>query len=98
MPAVRGEHPSVVGWAGHIMTEHTGVAATAVAPPIAPRIPKVDIIHGDRREDDYFWLREKDNPAVLAYLRAENAYTDSVMKPTEAFQAALYDEMLARIK
>jgi len=80
------------------MTKHTGVAATAVAPPIAPKIPKVDITHGERREDDYFWLREKDNPEVLAYLRAENAYTDSVMKPTEAFQVALYDEMLARIK
>ena len=43
-------------------------------------------------------LRAKDEPEVTAYLEAENAYTDAVMKPTEAFQEALYKEMLARIK
>jgi len=67
-------------------------------PPIAARKPKVDVIHGDRRQDDYYWLRQKDDPEVLAYLRAENTYADLVMKPTEDFQAALYAEMLARIK
>ena len=48
--------------------------------------------------DNYFWLRDKPNPEVRAYLEAENAYTDAVMKPTEAFQKKLYDEMLGRIK
>ena len=48
--------------------------------------------------DDYFWLREKTNAAVIAHLKAENAYTDAVLKPTEKFQAALYKEMLSRIK
>src|SRR5713101_7537765 len=67
-------------------------------PPVANKIPKVDTLHGDIRQDDYFWLREKDNPEVTAYLRAENAYTAEVMKPTEAFQEALYRELLARIK
>jgi oligopeptidase B len=67
-------------------------------PPIAPRKPKVDVLHGDRRQDDYFWLRHKDDPEVLGYLREENAYTDAVMRPTEAFRQALYAEMLARIK
>src|SRR5438445_213452 len=67
-------------------------------PPTAKKLPKVDVVHGDRRQDDYFWLREKSNPEVAAYLEAENAYTDAVMKPTEAFQGALYDEMLARIQ
>ena len=52
-------------------------------PPVAQRIPKVDMVHGDRRVDNYFWLREKSNPEVKAYLEAENAYTDAVMKPTE---------------
>src|SRR5258705_4639413 len=70
----------------------------SVRPPIARRDPRIDIVHGDRREDDYFWLRRKEDPEVSAYLEAENAYTDAVMKPTEAFQARLYDEMLARIK
>jgi oligopeptidase B len=67
-------------------------------PPVATKTPRVDTLHGDIRQDDYFWLSEKDNPDVLAYLRAENAYTDEVTKPTAAFQASLYQEMLARIK
>jgi oligopeptidase B len=67
-------------------------------PPVARKAPKVDVLHGDVRQDDYFWLREKDSPDVTAYLESENAYTDAVMKPTEAFQEALYREMLARIK
>jgi oligopeptidase B len=56
------------------------------------------VIHGEHRQDDYAWLRDKDDPAVAAYLQAENAYADEVMRPTEAFQEALYKEMLARIK
>ncbi len=68
------------------------------APPIAPKVPTVVSVHGDRRQDDYAWLRGKDDPEVIAYLESENAYTDAVMKPTAAFQEALYAEMLARIK
>src|SRR5712692_7697490 len=67
-------------------------------PPVAKKVPKIDVLHGDIRQDDYYWLREKDDPEVLAYLRAENAYTDGVMKPQESFQETLYQEMLARIK
>jgi oligopeptidase B len=67
-------------------------------PPVARRIPKVDVVHGDRREDDYFWLRDKALPEVAAYLEAENAYTAAVLEPTEGLQQALYDEMLGRIK
>ena len=67
-------------------------------PPVAKRIPKIDVVHGDRREDDYAWLRHRDDPEVLGYLKAENAFTDAVMKPTAAFQEALYAEMLGRIK
>ena len=48
--------------------------------------------------DNYYWLREKTNPEVIAYLEAENAYTDAVMKSTENFQEALYKEMFGRIK
>jgi len=67
-------------------------------PPVAKKVPRIDLVHGQARQDDYFWLRQKDDPEVTAYLRAENAYTDALMKPTEAFQEALYQEMLARIK
>jgi oligopeptidase B len=67
-------------------------------PPIAPRQPKALELHGDVRIDDYFWLRERDNPAVIAYLQAENDYTTAVMHHTEPLQEQLYQEMRARIK
>jgi len=66
--------------------------------PMAKKIPKTTNIHGETLVDNYFWLREKTNPEVISYLEAENAYTDSVMKPTEALQAALYKEMVGHIK
>ncbi|MBI3654017.1 MAG: S9 family peptidase [Acidobacteria bacterium] len=67
-------------------------------PPLAKKVEKVTEIHGYKLTDDYFWLREKSNPEVIKYLEAENAYTTAVMKPTEALQETLYQEMLARIK
>ena len=67
-------------------------------PPEARKVEKKIDLHGEQLIDNYFWLREKTSPAVIQYLEAENAYTDALMKPTEAFQAALYREMLARIK
>jgi len=72
--------------------------STTPPPPIAKRIPKVTEINGRKLVDNYFWMREKKNPEVKAYLEAENAYTDVVMKPTEPLQKKLYDEMLSRIK
>lgn len=68
------------------------------APPLARKIQKITTINGQTSADDYFWLRDKSNPDVKAYLEAENAYTDAVMKPTEPLQRALYDEMLGRLK
>ncbi|MGH7375136.1 MAG: S9 family peptidase [Candidatus Rokuibacteriota bacterium] len=67
-------------------------------PPVAKRVPRIEVIHGDTRQDDYHWMRRKDDPEVTAYLTAENAYADEVMKPTQALQQGLYAEMLARIK
>ncbi len=66
-------------------------------PPVARRRPLEHVIHGDRRVDDYAWLREKTNPEVIAYLEAENAYTGAAMRSTTAFQEDLYQEMLGRI-
>jgi oligopeptidase B len=66
--------------------------------PIAPRHPKVLEAHGDRRVDPYYWLRQKDDPDVIAYLNAENAYTDAVMAPTASLQEKLYRETLGRIQ
>ena len=67
-------------------------------PPITEKKPKITEINGDRLVDNYFWLREKSNPAVIAHLEAENAYTAAVMKPTQALQEKLYNEILSHIK
>ena len=73
-------------------------AAETLEPPVARKQPKAMTKFGDRRVDDYFWLREKENPEVIAYLEAENRYTEAAMKPLEGFRDRLYKEMLARIK
>src|SRR5260370_37040808 len=70
---------------------------TTLKPPVARREPVEHVLHGDRRVDHYAWLRHKENPEVIDYLNAENAYTDAILKPTETFQEKLYQEMLGRI-
>jgi oligopeptidase B len=70
----------------------------APVPPVANRVPHLTKIHGYTLSDDYFWLREKANPGVTAYLEAENAYTEELMRPAKALQDTLYKEMLGRIK
>jgi oligopeptidase B len=67
-------------------------------PPAAKVIPRDVTVHGDRRVDNYFWLREKQNPEVAAYLEAENAYADAVMRGTEGLRDSLYKELLSHIK
>ncbi len=71
---------------------------TTPTPPIAARKPVELINHGDRRVDDYFWLRERDNPEMLAYLEAENAYTKALLAHTDTLQKELFAEMKGRIK
>ncbi|HEY9620229.1 MAG TPA: S9 family peptidase [Crinalium sp.] len=68
------------------------------SPPIAEKHPYILSSHNDERIDPYYWMRDRSDPNVIAYLEAENAYTEAVMKHTEGLQKALYDEMLARIK
>ena len=67
-------------------------------PPVAPKKTQVLTKHGDERIDNYFWMRDSNDPKVIAYLEAENAYTDAIMQNTEPLQNTLYNEMLARIK
>jgi oligopeptidase B len=69
-----------------------------IVPPAAATVPHIETLHGELRSDDFFWLRDRANPAVLAYLDAENRYTASVMEHTEALQQQLYREMRSRIK
>ena len=72
--------------------------AGAPQPPMTEKKPKTTNIHGTTLVDDFFWLREKTNPAVMAHLKAEDEYTNTVMKPTAALQEKLYNEMLSHIK
>jgi len=74
------------------------VADESVKPPSAKKVRKATTLHGQPWADDYFWLRDKPNPDVAAYLEAENAYTDAVMRPTQGLQESLYKEMLGHIK
>ena len=75
-----------------------GLFADAAKPPVAKKVPKAASMFGDTRTDDYGWIRDKSNPESIAYLGAENAYTEAVMKPTADLQTRLYDEMLGHIK
>ncbi|HEY0100523.1 MAG TPA: hypothetical protein VGB76_16375, partial [Pyrinomonadaceae bacterium] len=72
------------------------MAQTTAQPPVAKRATKKQAFHGESLDDDYFWLREKTDKEVVAYLEAENAYTEAMMKGSEAFQEKLYQEMLGR--
>ena len=67
-------------------------------PPVAKRIPVEHKLHGDTRTDDYYWLRERENPEVIAYLEAENALTEEVMQPAKPVQEKIYQEILSRIQ
>jgi oligopeptidase B len=66
--------------------------------PIAERKPVELTLHGETRTDDYYWLRERENPEVTKYLEAENAYTEAVMAPAKPLQEEIYQEILGRIQ
>ena len=72
--------------------------AAELAPPVAPTVEHREVRHGATVIDNYFWLREKSNPKVVAYLEAENAYTKAMTAELAPFQDALYKEMLGRMK
>lgn len=67
-------------------------------PPLPPKRPHITALHGDTLIDDYFWMRERDNPDVMAHLEAENHYTEAMTAHTAALRARLYDEMYARVR
>lgn len=80
------------------LTAVSGFCQVEVNPPVAKIETKTDTLFGHVMADNYYWLRQRDNPEVIRYLEAENAYTDAVMKHTEGLQEKLYQEMVSRIK
>ncbi len=81
-----------------LMSASLGLGAQSPQPPVAKQVPHVATWHGESVSDPWFWLREKTNPEVAAYLKAENAYTEAQTADIKPFAEALYQEMLGRIK
>jgi len=67
-------------------------------PPIARKIHTQTALHGVTLTDDYAWMRDKQDPDVIAYLEAENAYAEAVMAPLAGLREKLYEEMLSHVK
>lgn len=72
-------------------------AAGTPEPPTAERRPSTRTLHGVTLTDEYAWLRDRHDPAVLAHLEAENAYADAMMAPVAGLREALFRELRARI-
>ena len=72
--------------------------AQNITPPDVRPIPHTTVVHGDTLVDPYFWLNQRENPEVLDYLRAENAYAEAKLAHTKDLQAKLFEEMKGRIK
>lgn len=71
---------------------------TLILPPKAAIRPHAMTLHGHTRIDNYYWLNERDNPEVKAYLEAENQYVETCLKHTEPLQEQLFKEITGRIK
>lgn len=75
----------------------TNSSSPALA-PVARKQPTATTLHGHTLYDDYGWLRDKENPETIAYLAAENAYTEAAMRPLDPLIERLYQEMLSHIQ
>jgi len=80
------------------MAAGIGQSGVKMKPPVAKVVPKKLEAHGHVRVDNYYWLRERNNPEVLEYLEAENRYTDAMTAHTRALQERLFEEFRTRIK
>jgi len=81
-----------------LLTALLAAMLDAQMPPMAERRPHVDTLHGDVRRDDWHWLRNREDPAVIRYLEAENAYTEARTAALKPLADRVYQEMLSRIK
>ncbi len=83
-----------------ILTLVLSASASTLEPPRAKKIPYTETHHGVELKDDYHWLLDttKSDPEVIAYVKAENEYTDQMLKHTEILQEKLYKELIGRLK
>src|SRR5690349_7871307 len=68
-----------------------------ITPPVAEKVKKELTIHGDTRIDNYYWMNDREDPKVIAYLKAENAYLDTMTRSSAKLRTKLYEEMKNRI-
>lgn len=66
--------------------------------PKAKKIPHLLEVHGHQRIDNYYWMRDRDNPEVIEYLNAENEYLKESLQQTDTFRENLFKEMKSRVK
>lgn len=83
---------------GFLLSCNSPQSQDQMQPPIAKTIPHELSMHGDTRIDPYFWLKERENPEVIAYLEAENAYAEQSLAHTKSLQDKLFKEMKGRLK
>src|ERR1035438_9216530 len=80
-------------------TNPPGTTGPAVAtPPAAQRSPTERTHHGDAVIDEYAWLADKENPQTIAFLTAENAYTEAMTADQEPLRGVIFDEIKARTR
>ena len=79
------------------VTAVSQLTAQQLLPPKAAKRPFRMENHGVVRVDDYYWMRERENPEVISWLTAENAYSEAMLEPTQALQELLADELKTRI-
>jgi len=72
-------------------------SSTTMTPPIAEKNDTILTAHGHQRTDPYYWMNNRENPAVLEYLKAENAYTQEMMRDVDSLRNDIFKEMVARI-
>lgn len=69
-----------------------------VVAPVAQKVPHEMSLHGDKRTDPFYWMKERDTDRVVSYLNAENKYYETMTKEWQPLQDRLFDEMKARVK
>ena len=74
------------------------MASSPNTAPIAPRRAHTRLAHGTTKEDPWFWLRDRDDPEVLDYLRVENSWTDLSTAHLEGLRSILFREIRSRVK
>ncbi len=70
---------------------------SAERPPVAERRLHTETVHGVTLSDDYFWMRDREDPALMPYLKAENDYTEHMLDPLSTLRTTLFTELLGRI-